>query len=141
MLLETKVIGNLGADCIVKETNGKKAINFSLAYNERFVDSEGTVHESTTWVNCTIWRTKETALIKYLKKGQLVYVSGTPKVTIYRNKQGEPNVDFSLNVQDVKLLGSKPKENDTEPVKESGNGIDFKNAPVDHTEKEGDLPF
>ena len=155
MLLETKVIGNLGADCLVKKVNGKTAINFSVAYNERYVDADGVVNENTTWINAAIFQKQETALIKYLKKGQLVYLSGTPKVNLYRDKQGEPKIDFSLLVRDIKLLGGKTEnstETKTETEKQKGNGVDFSGAaPVKtkptpaayagETTPDDDLPF
>jgi single-strand DNA-binding protein len=107
MLLKIQVIGNIGNDCLVKVFNGKKAVNFSVAYNEKYVDKDAVVHENTTWINATLWRNDDTALIKYLKKGQLVYLEGTPSVKVYRDKNGDSKVDFSMNVDSIKLLGGK----------------------------------
>ncbi len=40
-MIKLQVIGNLGADCIQKEINGKTVINFNVAHSERFKDAQG----------------------------------------------------------------------------------------------------
>jgi single-strand DNA-binding protein len=105
------VIGNLGQDCTIRHWNGKQAISFSIAFNEKYKDKDGIKHERTIWVNCTIWREGQTELIKYLKKGQQVYVEGNPEVSTYVSKQtGEVIPDLKLRVRELQLLGGRPKE-------------------------------
>lgn len=106
-MLKASVIGNLGADAVVRHTNGNNAIGFSVAHNEKYKDKDGNAHERTIWVNCTIWRERETSLVNYLKKGQMVYLEGTPSVSVYRNRDGQPTADFSLRVTKLELLGGK----------------------------------
>ena len=112
-MLKTTLIGNLGADAVVRHHNGNQAIGFSVAHNEKYKDAQGVIHEKTLWVNCTYWRSKDTNLLQYLKRGQLVYLEGTPSTSVYRNKSGEPTADFSLRITNLQLLGSsshKPEE-------------------------------
>ncbi|WP_282781133.1 single-stranded DNA-binding protein [Phaeodactylibacter xiamenensis] len=105
-MLKTQLIGHLGQDAIVRHWNGKRAISFTVAYNESYTDSNGTKHETTTWVNCTLWREGDTKLPNYLRKGQLIYVEGTPNVKTYVSKTtGEVLPDFQLNVKQLQLLG------------------------------------
>lgn len=106
-MLKASVIGNLGADAVVRHTNGNNAIGFSVAHNEKYKDKDGNAHERTIWVNCTIWRERETSLVNYLKKGQMVYLEGTPSVSVYRNRDGQPTADFSLRVTKLELLGGR----------------------------------
>ena len=114
-MLKTSIIGHLGQDAIVRHWNGKQAISFAVAYNETYKDKDGTKHERTTWVNCTLWRDNETTLASYLKKGQLVYAEGTPSVKTYISKStGEVLPDFQLNVRQLQLLGSSTNRQDTE---------------------------
>lgn len=112
-MLKTTVIGNLGADAVIRHHNGNQAIGFSVAHNEKYKDAQGTVHEKTIWVNCTLWRNKETALTNFLKKGQMVYLEGTPSVSVYRNSDGQPAADFALRVTSLQLLGSKSETVET----------------------------
>lgn len=120
-MLKSTVIGNLGAHAKVRNVNGVKAISFSVAHNEQYKDSEGIKHEKTLWVNCTFWRTKETNLIKFLKKGQLVYVEGTPSVGVYRNKEGIHVADYQLRVTNIQLLGSRSDDSE-QPTESQKNG-------------------
>lgn len=118
-MLKASLIGNLGADAVVRHHNGSQAIGFSVAHNERYVDSDGVVNEKTIWVNCTYWRSKETALINYLKKGQMVYLEGIPSVGVYRNKEGQPTADFKLRVTSIQLIGGR---SDSEEQPAPGKG-------------------
>jgi len=40
-MIKLQIVGNLGADCIQKEVNGKTVINFNVAHHEKFKDSQG----------------------------------------------------------------------------------------------------
>ena len=64
-MLVVEIIGNLGADAVIKEFKGKKFISFSVAY-ESYTDGQEQKHERTTWVSCLKYG--ESAVINYLKK-------------------------------------------------------------------------
>ncbi len=114
-MLKSIVIGNLGADAIIREWNGKQAISFSVAHNEKYKDSQGVQHEKTIWVNCTLWRNSDTNLVQYLRKGQLVYLEGLPDVKVYQNKSGQFVPDFGLTITNLQLLGGKTSSDQEEP--------------------------
>ncbi|PHN06147.1 single-stranded DNA-binding protein [Flavilitoribacter nigricans] len=120
-MLKAEIIGNLGADAVVRNVNGTTAIGFSVAHNEKYKDSNGVTHEKTLWINCTFWRTKETRLIEYLKKGQMVFVEGTPSVGVYKNRDGQHVADFQLRVNRIELIGSR-SDNDQQPTAGQQNG-------------------
>lgn len=103
-MIKLQIIGNLGADCIKKEINGKTVINFNVAHSEKFKDAQGNVKEKTTWVNCAYW-TEKTAVAQYLTKGRTVYAEGAPEVESYTNREGQPAVTLRMRVQTVQLLG------------------------------------
>lgn len=103
-MIKLQIVGNLGADCIPKEVNGKNVINFNVAHTEKFKDAQGNLKERTTWVNCAYW-TDRTALSQYLKKGKQVYVEGTPEAEAYTNKENQPAATLRMRVRDLQLLG------------------------------------
>ena len=103
-MIKLQIVGNLGADCMLKEVNGKNVINFNVAHTEKFKDSQGNLRERTTWVNCAYW-TDRTAVAQYLKKGKLVYVEGSPEAEAYSNKDNQPAATIKLRVRDLQLLG------------------------------------
>jgi single-strand DNA-binding protein len=103
-MLKTTIIGNIGADAIVRETSGKQAISFKVAHNEKYT-TDGVKHEKTVWIDCTIWRERVTTLPDYLKRGQKVYLEGIPSADAYTNKEtGELISVLRLNVRHIELL-------------------------------------
>lgn len=103
-MIKLQVIGNLGADCIQKEINGKSVINFNVAHSEKYKDAQGNLKERTTWVNCAYW-TDRTAIAPYLTKGTTVYAEGTPEADGYTNKDGQVAATLRMRVQNIQLLG------------------------------------
>ncbi len=103
-MIKLQIIGNLGADCITKEVNGKNVINFNVAHSEKFKDSQGVQKEKTTWVNCAYW-TDRTAVAQYLLKGKTIYAEGFPEVDQYTNKEGQPAATLRMRVMNLQLLG------------------------------------
>lgn len=108
MLLELRIIGNVGQDATINTVNGKKVINFSVAHTERYKDANGTETSNTTWLNCSYW-VDNTNIAPYLKKGTLLHATGRPEPRIFKAKDGSNKIDFTLRVSTIKLL-SVPKE-------------------------------
>lgn len=114
MKLKLEIIGNLGADATLRDINSSKAISFSVAHGEKYKNQEGVEVEKTTWVNCTIWKYQGQSIeiAKYLKKGTMVAVEGTPSVRGYQTQQGQNAASLECRVTDLKLL-SAPKNIET----------------------------
>jgi len=108
MHLEIEIVGNIGSDAVLKETNGRKVLNFSVAHSERFKKQDGTITETTTWLNCSYWDAEKVA--PYLKKGTTILVKGKPSVNVYQNKQGHHVADLRCQVSVLRLLSGKKEE-------------------------------
>jgi single-strand DNA-binding protein len=152
-MIKLQIVGNLGADCIQKEVNGKTVINFNVAHTEKFKDAQGNLKERTTWVNCAYW-TDRTAVAQYLKKGKQVYVEGTPEAEAYTNKENQPAATLRMRVRDLQLLGGNIDGSQGNPgsyasapastSSSSGSGYNTNaNKPVtaEMEEPADDLPF
>jgi len=114
------MIGNLGNDAVIRDSGNKKAVSFSVAHSEKYTDRNGSQVEKTIWVRCTYWRDADkTKIAEYLKKGQKVYVEGTPSARSYQNKNNETVTDLELTVFSLELLGSKEVGGTTSQPKES----------------------
>lgn len=142
-MIKLQIIGNLGADCIQKEINGKTVINFNVAHSEKFKDAQGNLKEKTTWVNCAYW-TDRTAVAQYLTKGRTVYAEGTPEAEAYTNKEGQAASTLRLRVQNIQLLGGR----DESQGSNQGNVSSMGSAPAPAmrtssvpVSTEDDLPF
>lgn len=112
-MIKLQVIGHLGKDCTTNVVNGKNVINFSVAHSERYKDASGAQKEKTTWVECAYW-TERTAIAPYLKKGQLVYVEGSPEARAYQKADGTAASSLTVRVGSVQLLGGAKGDGNNE---------------------------
>lgn len=107
-MLVVEIIGNLGADAVIKEFKGKKFISFSVAHTESYTDGQGQKHERTTWVSCLKYG--ESAVINYLKKGTRVFLRGELSVKTYVAR-GTVQAGINCKVKELQLLGgSRPEQ-------------------------------
>ena len=140
-MIKLQIVGNLGADCIAKEVNGKNVINFNVAHTEKFKDGQGNLKEKTTWVNCAYW-TDRTAVAQYLKKGKQVYVEGWPEAEAYTNKDNQAAATLRMRVRDLQLLGGNTDSNQDNSYQQSSSSSNTKTSvPADMEEPADDLPF
>lgn len=103
-MLQVILIGNLGADAKVQESNGKQFTTFRVAHTDRWKDDAGVAHESTTWVDCIIDGSPK--VLQYLVKGQLVFVSGSSKLRCYSSEKDRcMKAGMTISVGRVELLG------------------------------------
>ena len=104
-MIKMTVIGNIGADAVQRETNGRKYTTFNVAVSTKFKNQDGTETERTTWISCA--RDGQSPVDQWLKKGRQVYMEGTPSVSMFTDSQGHPNCNLKLAVHRIELLGGK----------------------------------
>lgn len=117
-MLELTMIGHIGRDAEIKESNGNKFLSFSVAETLRKqVDEEtGEVlrNEKTTWVRVT---SNQLSLAPYLKKGTMIYLRGRFNVSNWKDDGGTWQVDVKASNPFIQLLSAKEKgqsESETE---------------------------
>ena len=109
--------GNLGNDPVLREYNGAKVTNLSVADNRRFTrqTEEGAVMENQTiWFDVAVWGKMAESCVEYLKKGRQVLIEGTlipdesgnPRV--FERNDGSYGAKFELRAINVQFLG-KPE--------------------------------
>ena len=104
-MLQITVVGNLGADAKVQESNGKKFVSFNVGHNEKWSDQNGTEHVSTQWVSCVI-NNDGGNLIHYLKKGKTVFVIGRGSTRVYSSEKERRMVaGLNVSVDRIELIG------------------------------------
>lgn len=122
------ISGNLTKDAEVKDAAGRKAINFSIAYNEYYKDKNGDKLEKTTFYNAVIWRDENINIAKFLTKGTKVIIEAVPEPEMYKNKDGETVCAIKLIVHDIELIGGGTRPSDStnnNPTGKSNNGDDL----------------
>lgn len=140
-----EITGHLTGNAIVTPVKGsdKKATNFTIALNRKFI-SKGELVEKVTYVDCVYWFGENVA--PYLLKGVVVRAYGFPEVYAYTNrKTGLPVGVLRLHTQDVELLTSSKKAVNTEgELVEATEAIAEEQAVAIPAEGEGEtegLPF
>ena len=112
-MIKMTVIGNIGADAVQRETNGRKYTTFNVAVSTKYKNQDGSETERTTWISCA--RDGQSPIDQWLKRGRQVYVEGTPSVSMYTDNQGHPNCNLKLAVHRIELLGGKDENQQQVP--------------------------
>lgn len=84
-MLKIQVIGNLGADAELHQSNGNEFISFRVAHTET-ITRNGVPTDSVTWVDVTM-NGNGGQLLQYLKRGAKVYVDGNAVLRVYSSKK------------------------------------------------------
>ena len=88
-LNKAMVIGNLGEDPEMRYTqSGQAVVNFSVATNRRWTDSNGEQQEETDWHRIVAWGKQAESVDEYLSKGSSVYVEGRMQTRSYEDNDG-----------------------------------------------------
>ena len=95
------IIGRLGRDAREIESNGKKFLSFSVAYDA--YDKEAKA-EITKWVDVNV-NTFGTGLIQHLTKGAQIAAVGVPGTRTY-TKDGEERTAETLNADRLSIGGT-----------------------------------
>ena len=95
--------GNLGQDGEQRFTaSGDSVVSFSVPVKSGFGDKA-----ITSWIRCSMFGDRGGKVRPYLKKGQLVGVSGEFAARPWKNKDGQDQVSNEVRVNSLELLGSK----------------------------------
>ena len=84
-MLKIQVIGNLGADAELHQSNGSEFISFRVAHTET-ITRNGVQTDSVTWIDVTM-NGNGGQLLRYLKRGAKVYVDGNVAFRVYSSKK------------------------------------------------------
>ena len=105
-MLQVTLIGNLGADAQMKSANGKEFATCRVAHTDRWKDDAGQMHESTIWVDVTI--NGKPAVFDYLKKGQMIYVTGSCNLRVYSSEKDRcMKAGLTISASRIELLGGR----------------------------------
>lgn len=109
-MLKVELIGNLGADVELKESNGSKFATMRIAHSDRWTDDQGNVKESTTWVDVTMNNT-ESKVLQYLKAGVKVFVRGTARLRVYSSQKDRcMKAGLTIVASEIELCGGSSDE-------------------------------
>lgn len=104
-----EIIGRVGQDAEVKDLSSNQVINFSVAVSETFVKNNEKV-TSTTWFEISKWG-NNTAVAPYIKKGDMIFISGKINNRAYAKDDGSIQVINGITAFEIELLGSSNSQN------------------------------
>ena len=116
-LNKVQIIGNLGADPKISQTQGGVLIaNFNVGCTERFKDSQGVQQSKTEWVRVVLFNGTADVAQKYLHKGSLVYIEGKLQTRSYKDNQGIDRYVTEVIGSTMQMLGGKPEQAQNQPA-------------------------
>jgi len=128
MVNKVILIGNLGKDPVITESNGNKIANFSFATSETYNNKQGEKQTDTEWHNVTAFGKQAEILEKYVKKGSKLFIEGKIQTRSYE-KEGVTKYATNVIVKNFQMLDPKGLENT--------NNNHITCAPVDANVSEG----
>ncbi len=87
---KVEIQGFLGQDAEEKTfESGRTLVNIRLATNESYKNNNGEWVTNTSWHNVTYWKNKKEENLDFLKKGELISITGKLNNRKYTDKNGE----------------------------------------------------
>lgn len=107
MLNQCNFIGRTGQEIELKyTTSGTAVVNVSLAVSEKFKDKAGNRQEKTEWLKLVAWGKTAEIMGQYVKKGDLIHVTGKLQTRSYE-QNGEKKYVSEIVISQMQMLGSK----------------------------------
>jgi single-strand DNA-binding protein len=102
------LIGRLGRDPELRYTNsGTPVASFSIATDERWVDSGGNRQTRTEWHNIVAWSKLAEICGQYLKKGKLVFIEGRIQTREWDDRDGNKRRTTEIVASNMQMLDSR----------------------------------
>ena len=99
------LIGRLGQDPEIRYLQSGAAVcEVSLAVNRTTKGPDG--NYVTDWIRCQFWEKKAETLNTYVKKGQMISVTGSLRIESWE-KDGQKHSKAFVHVEGFQMLGSK----------------------------------
>lgn len=109
-MLKCEIIGNLGADAEVKESNGSKFVAMRVAHSSKWTDQDQKTHEQTEWVDVT-FNNVDSKVLPYLKAGVKIFARGNASLRCYSSPKLKRMVaGLSIAAQEIELCGGQSDE-------------------------------
>ena len=110
MRSEAKIslFGHVGQDPKKPSQKHPDFITFSFAVTISWKNDSGEKQEQTDWYEVVTSQKGLSGLVEsYVKKGEPLYIEGTPKYGVYTTKDGETRPKVTVNLNKIVLLGRK----------------------------------
>ena len=141
-LNKVMLIGNVGADPIIRQTqDGKKIATLSLATTDSWKDkATGEKRDKTEWHRVVLWRRLAEIAGEYLKKGSKVYIEGQLQTRKWE-QDGQTRYTTEVVGRDMQFLDSRGGSSaDSSSYENANQDTNSQNLP-DSGITDDDIPF
>lgn len=125
MLNKIILIGRIGNIEQKTTTTGLNLTKIAVATNENYKDKTGQKVEETTWHNVHAYQKLGEIIVKFAKKGDLVYIEGKSSNKKMKSPQGQDITYTCVMAKEFKIL------NNQKEVSKNENYGNVKNDPLD----------
>jgi single-strand DNA-binding protein len=113
------IAGNLTKDPVFRSTsNGTPVVNFCIASNRKYRDSNSQWQEDVCYVGVVAWNKLADSCVERLKKGSAVLVDGELQTRTWRAEDGGVRSVLEVKARRIQFLNKFGKMTDVE----NGNG-------------------
>ena len=98
MLNKVLLIGNVGAEPVLRRAGGRPCATFHLATHRAWSDPDGTRHDDTQWHPLVFWAKQAERAGQLLHKGQLITVEGRLNHTSWLDREDPEKVHYRTEV-------------------------------------------
>ena len=109
------LLGNVGSDPEIRESNGGKFATFRLATTDKgYTKRDGTqVPERTEWHSIVANSNIVGVIENYVRKGAKLYIEGKLRTRKYTARDNTERTVTEIYIDNLELLGGKPQEQNT----------------------------
>ena len=135
------IAGNLTKDPIVRETsNNTPVVNFHVAVNRRYKDSNNQWQEDVCYVGVVAWNRLADSCKNRLKKGNAVLIDGELQSRTFKTDETKNRTIVEIKAKRIQFL-NKPFQNNFDKVKVVEDDLVFEDSSFDKflTDEESNL--
>lgn len=132
-------IGRISKELEIKTTQGGvSVVSYDLAVDRDFKDKQG--NRETDWIPCVTWRHDAEYLAKYVRKGDIIGVSGRLTPRKWTDKNGQNRTSYEIQTTNVYIVSSSKSKSSSYDNDVNDDGYS-QGAGYAVIEEDGDLPF
>ena len=128
------IAGNLTKDPIYRTTtNNTPVVNFSIASNRKFKDSNNSWQEDVCYVGVVAWNKLAESCKDRLKKGSAVLIDGELQSRTWKNDDGNSRSIVEIKARRIQFLNKRLKPMDSQNGDVEGSDVFVDDTDIDYT--------
>lgn len=139
MINNVTLVGRLTREPELRYTSSNTAVcTFTLAVNRRFKNAAG--EREADFINCVIWKQSAENLSQWVRKGNLLGITGSIQTRNYENSQGQRVYVTEVIAEQFQLLESRQDGQQQAPQQSKPQSDPFAGSQAMDIDDD-DLPF